>query len=150
MIGLAGLLAGLVIAFGRAASFGRPLAKLAAAARRLGAGDLQERAGPVGGASEIEDLARSFDEMADRLSARCGTPRVRGQHLHQLRTPLTGMKLRLESAGIEASRDVRRQLDAADDEVGRLAPIVDRLLVPRARWRREAPARPTWPTRLGR
>ena len=67
VIGLAGLLAGLVIAFGLAASFGRPLAKLAAAARRLGAGDLQERAGPVGGASEIEDLARSFDEMADRL-----------------------------------------------------------------------------------
>ena len=57
------------------------------------------------------------------------------------------MKLRLESAGIEASPDVKRQLDAADDEVDRLAPIVDRLLVPRARWRREAPARPTWPTR---
>jgi signal transduction histidine kinase len=48
---------------------------------------------------------------------------------HQLRTPLTGIKLRLE-AGIAESDDeeVRTQLRAADREVERLSQIIERLL----------------------
>ena len=49
---------------------------------------------------------------------------------HQLRTPLTGMKLRLESAAAQSEDpDVQRQLQAADTEVDRLAETVNRLLV---------------------
>lgn len=129
-IGGAGLLAGLVLAFGLAGSLSRPLTRLAAAARRLGAGDLSARAEKVGGASEIDELARSFDDMADRLER---TVRAQREFVanasHQLRTPLTGMKLRLESAIAESNdQDVRRRLEAADREVDRLAEIVDRLL----------------------
>lgn len=129
-IGAAGLVAGLVLAFGLAGSLSRPLTRLAAAARRLGSGDLSARAEQVGGASEIEELAHSFDEMADRLER---TVRAQREFVanasHQLRTPLTGMKLRLESAIAEAEdADVRRQLQAADREVDRLSEIVARLL----------------------
>jgi signal transduction histidine kinase len=60
---------------------------------------------------------------------------VRGQRefvanaSHQLRTPLTGMKLRLEAAIAETSDEaVRDQLRAADREVDRLAQIIERLL----------------------
>jgi signal transduction histidine kinase len=129
-IGAAGLIAGLLLAFGLAGSLSRPLTRLASAARRLGSGDLSARAEKVGGASEIEDLARSFDDMAGRLERTVQAQReFVANASHQLRTPLTGMKLRLESA-IEQSTDdeTRHRLEAADREVDRLAEIVDRLL----------------------
>ncbi|MGZ8627403.1 MAG: ATP-binding protein [Actinomycetota bacterium] len=129
-IGAAGLLAGLLLAFGLAGSLSRPLTKLAAAARRLGSGDLSARAEGVGGATEIEELGRSFDEMADRLERTVLAQReFVANASHQLRTPLTGMKLRLEGAMAETSDgDVRHQLEAADREVDRLSEIVTRLL----------------------
>lgn len=130
-IGLSALVAGLIMAFGLAESVARPLRRLADAARRLGAGDLSTRAEDVKGATEIAQLGRSFDEMADRLER---TVRAQREFVanasHQLRTPLTGMKLRLESAMADAgSEDLRRNLEAADREVDRLSEIVDRLLV---------------------
>lgn len=130
-IGAAGLAAGLILAFGLAGSLSRPLTKLAGAARRLGSGDLGARTELKGGAQEIEELARAFDEMADRLER---TVRAQREFVanasHQLRTPLTGMKLRLESAIAEAEDDaVRQRLEAAEREVDRLSEIVARLLV---------------------
>jgi signal transduction histidine kinase len=130
VVGLTGLGAGLLIAFALAGSLARPLQRLADAARRLGRGDLAARAGGVEGASELAELGRSFDDMAERLER---TVRAQREFVanasHQLRTPLTGMKLRLESAIEDAeSEDIRRQLEAADREVDRLSTIVERLL----------------------
>jgi len=129
-IGGAALLAGLLLAFGLAGSLSRPLTRLAGAARRLGSGDLATRAEDVKGASEIEDLGHSFDEMADRLERTVQAQRsFVANASHQLRTPLTGMKLRIEAATASATdEDQRRQLEAAEHEVDRLSEIVDRLL----------------------
>ncbi|MEX0984031.1 MAG: HAMP domain-containing sensor histidine kinase [Actinomycetota bacterium] len=131
VIGAAGVLAGVLIAFALAGSLAGPTQRLASTARRLGAGDLSARAGDIGGAAEVVDLARAFDEMAARLER---TVRAQQEFVanasHQLRTPLAGMKLRLEGA-IDASEegsDVRRQAEAADREVDRLAAIVTGLL----------------------
>jgi signal transduction histidine kinase len=129
-IGFAALIAGLMLAYGLAGSLSRPLTRLAGSAKRLGTGDLSARAEDVGGSTEVEDLGRSFDEMADRLER---TVRAQREFVanasHQLRTPLTGMKLRLEAATAEAKdEEVRRQLVAAEREVDRLSEIVDRLL----------------------
>jgi signal transduction histidine kinase len=130
-IGLSALLAGVVIAFALSASLAGPLSALARAAARLGSGDLSARAGDPGGAAEVRSLARSFDAMAERLER---TVRAQREFVanasHQLRTPLTGMKLRLESATAEGSTEaLRRQLEAAEREVDRLSRIVDRLLL---------------------
>jgi signal transduction histidine kinase len=71
--------------------------------------------------------------MASRLEATVRAQReFTANASHQLRTPLTGLKLRLESALEEApgdATDLRRQLEAADREADRLAGIVERLLV---------------------
>jgi signal transduction histidine kinase len=130
-IGIAGLAAGLILAFGLAGSFSRPLRRLADASERLGEGELSTRAETVGGAQEFEQLGHSFDEMARRLERTVQAQReFIANASHQLRTPLTGIKLRLESA-IDSTSDeeTRRQLEAVDREVDRLSEIVDRLLV---------------------
>ena len=130
VIGLTGLASGLIIAFALAGSLAKPLTTLTAAATRLGDGDLTSRAGNVDGGREFDELARSFDEMADRLERTVQAQReFVANASHQLRTPLTGMKLRLESAKNDApAGELRTQLEAADREVDRLAEIVDRLL----------------------
>src|SRR4029450_4947982 len=109
-IGLAALAAGLLLAFWLAGSLSRPLTSLAAAAKRLGHGDLSARAGDVSGAREVEELGRSFDEMADRLERSVQAQReFVANASHQLRTPLTAMKLRLEGAIAEAPDEAARQ-----------------------------------------
>jgi signal transduction histidine kinase len=131
IVGLFGLLAGLIIAFGLAESLSRPLAKLAAASKQIGAGDLSARAGDIGGATEIRDLATSFDEMAGRVERTVRSQReFVANASHQLRTPLTGMKLRLESAATQTDDpDLTRQIAAADADVDRMAETVNRMLV---------------------
>ena len=131
VIGFASLLAGLIIAFVLAQSFARPLRRLARTAERLGSGDLTARAEATSGAEEIAQLGRTFDDMADRLAQ---TVRAQREFVanasHQLRTPLTGMKLRLEAAIDKApTHALRGELEAADKEVDRLAGIVERLLL---------------------
>lgn len=130
-VALAGLASGLLLAWALASSFARPLRRLADASERLGAGDLSARSERVGGAEEIQQLGRSFDQMADRLERSVRAQReFVANASHQLRTPLTGMKLRLESAIDEAEdQEVRKQLEAAELEVDRMAEIVDRLLM---------------------
>ena len=129
-VALGGLIAGLVLAVALARSLARPLSRLAAAARRLGHGELSTRAGSITGGAELEELAGSFDEMAERVE---GTVRRQREFVanasHQLRTPLTGIKLRLEAAIADAPDEVvRAQLRAADAEVDRLSQIIERLL----------------------
>ncbi len=142
VIGFAGLLAGLIIAFVLAESFSGGLRRLADAARRLGQGDLGARAETEAGAREVAQLARTFDDMAERLAQ---TVRAQREFVanasHQLRTPLTGMKLRLESAAEQATTDaLRHDLEAAEKEVDRLAGIVERLLVMARRVEEGGPA----------
>src|SRR5690606_4249872 len=120
----------MILAYLLAGSLARPLRRLADAARRLGSGDLSSRTEGVGGAREVEELARSFDEMAARMEATVRAQREFAANAsHQLRTPLAGMKLRLEAvdaAGLPD--DARRQVAAAEREVDRLTGIVERLL----------------------
>jgi signal transduction histidine kinase len=121
-----GVLAGGLLA----AQIGRPIRRLEAVARRVAQGDLRARAS-VEGSSEQRSLSRSFNEMTDRIVRLLSAQRdFVADASHQLRTPLTGLRLRLEEArALSDASDAVAQLDAALDEVDRLADTVGELLV---------------------
>jgi two-component system, OmpR family, sensor kinase len=120
-----GLLAGVVIA----RQISLPMRRLTAAARRIAHGDLDHRA-PVEGSAEQRSLAQSFNEMTDKLSRAVATEkRFVADASHQLRTPLTGLRLRLEEASYaETPAQAEPDLRESMREVDRLAGIVDELL----------------------
>ena len=128
-IGVLALLLGLGVAWILAGSISRPLNALAAVARRRADGDVEARAESRGSSEQIE-VANAFNEMADRLGALLESQRVFvADASHQLRTPLTGLRLRLEAAGVKTSDPaVARELDAAERETERLDELVADLL----------------------
>jgi len=121
-----GLLAGAIIA----AQVGRPIRRLEQVAQRVAQGDLQARA-QIEGSREQRSLARSFNEMTDRITRLLGAQReFVADASHQLRTPLTGLRLRLDAARTHGiSHEAANEVDAAIREVDRLAQTVAELLV---------------------
>jgi two-component system, OmpR family, sensor kinase len=120
------LLIGLGAAAVIAGQIARPIRRLERAARRVADGDLDARA-TAEGSLEQRSLAQSFNEMTERLTALVAAQRrFVADASHQLRTPLTGLRLRLEALGDRATSTDLREATA---EVDRLAEIVEELLV---------------------
>ena len=106
----------------------RPLLALEEASGRLGRGDLAARA-PVGGPAEIAALASQFNQTASRLGELITAQQeFVADASHQLRTPLTALRLRLENLAAELSGDSIGHLEDAQAEVERLTRLVDGLL----------------------
>ncbi|HEX8743264.1 MAG TPA: ATP-binding protein [Thermoleophilaceae bacterium] len=128
-VGAIALLLGLGVAALLAGSLSRPLRALAATARRIAGGDLDARA-KLEGPAEQREVAAAFNDMTERLSQALSAQReFVANASHQLRTPLTGLKLRLESAGLQAGDpELERELAAAEREADRLAKLLDELL----------------------
>ena len=79
-----------------ARSITAPLERLAKQSRALGAGDLSVRSGVQGG-DEIGDLARAFDDMAERvISLRRSEKELLANVSHELRTPLARIRMALD------------------------------------------------------
>ena len=111
-----------------ARSVTRPVRQVEDAARRLADGDLDARAGDVGGAPELTDLARQFDATAERLSQMVEAQRrFVGDESHQLRTRLTALRLRLETMAPSPADEPK--VAAALAETDRLSRLVQSLLV---------------------
>jgi signal transduction histidine kinase len=142
-IGAAALLFGLGLAWVVAGSLARPLRGLAAAAGRAGAGDLDARAEPSG-PKEQREVAAAFNQMVARLGTVLAAQReFVGNASHQLRTPLTGLRLRLEAASLRAGDpELERELAAAERETVRLAKLLDGLLTLAREGESTVPARP--------
>jgi len=110
----------------------RRLRRLRDLTEQFAEGDLTVRADETSGAPELRSLARSFNAMAERLaSALDQQRRFAADASHQLRTPLTALRLRLERArqlvGVDTEGAVDR-MTAAGEEADRLETLVEGLL----------------------
>lgn len=93
---------------------GRPLADLASAARALGSGQTDVTT-PVRGPDDVRRASTAFNAMAERLGRQLGRQRHMLWALsHDLRTPITALKLRAELIEDEA---VRQRLLAPIEEM---------------------------------
>lgn len=137
-VGLFVVVLGLGGAWLLASSLSRPLKSLGATARSLGAGRLDSRA-ETAGPPEVADVARAMNHMAEDLEATISAQQdFIANASHQLRTPLTGLRLRLEGIAVGGGPDATSASEAIK-EVDRLGVLVEELLVLARAGGRQAP-----------
>ena len=126
------LLVAVISAIWLAGVFTRRLRNLTTATEQLASGDLSARVTSAdGGAPEIRSLEHAFNSMATRLQTLVESQQsFASDASHQLRTPLTALRLRLENTATiigdpSATSDA---IDQAINEVQRLQVLVDGLL----------------------
>ena len=99
-----------------------PIERLRAGARSMGAGDLDVRV-TASGVAEFDLLAATLNDSAARLQTMIGRERsLSAEVSHQLRTPLTGLRLELEELQATYPDDFR--VERALRSVERLADTV--------------------------
>jgi signal transduction histidine kinase len=130
-------LAGVVLLLGLAAGaliarqIAKPIRRLDRAALEVAEGRLDTSVA-IEGSSEQRSLGRAFNEMTQRIRRLL---RVQQDFVadasHQLRTPLTGLRLRLENLAQRQKGDeeATAELEASMREIDRLSQIVDELLL---------------------
>ncbi len=120
-----------------ARSVTRPLRELTASAARFAGGDLSVTAHVATGPAEIRALDETMTTMAQRLDAVLSDQRrFVADASHQLRTPLTALRLRLENLQSDLAATDRgdpdvhtvEALERAIGETGRLTELVSNLL----------------------
>jgi signal transduction histidine kinase len=118
-----------LVAWVLARSIAAPLRDLAEVAEELPE-DLDRRARTQDGPPEVRAVASALNSTAERLSGILSrTQRVAADASHHLRTPLTGVRLRLEAIeDITDQPDVAREARAATAEVDRLTHRIEQVL----------------------
>jgi signal transduction histidine kinase len=128
-LGIGGLLAVaacVVTAYWLAGWVLRPVTRLDAAAHEITAGSTAARVQPGLGPPELRRLSVSFNEMADAVAESLERQRSFVAHAsHQLRNPLTVLRLRIEDLGDSAGPEEHALVLAETD---RFADVLDGLL----------------------
>ncbi|MCK8438148.1 HAMP domain-containing histidine kinase [Streptomyces sp. D2-8] len=108
----------------------RPLRQLNDMASKFSDGDLTARS-PVTGPPETQTLARTLNQGAERLDTLIAAQRIFvADASHQLRTPLTALRLSLDNIADGVDDEfVREDVEQATAEVVRMSRLVSGLLV---------------------
>jgi signal transduction histidine kinase len=128
-LAVAGTAAAAALAYVQARRLVRPLDQLIATSERLGSGDFSARTGPLP-VAELDRLARALDRAAAQIAQLVGRQGEFAANVsHQLRSPLTGLQLRLdEIARLVDSEAAREEAQAAIGVADRLEKTVSDLL----------------------
>jgi signal transduction histidine kinase len=126
-VGVGVLLLGSLLAWRLADRVVRPVTALTTTARSISETDLSGRI-PVGGSDEVAQLARTFNDMLDRLErAFASQRRFADDASHELKTPLTIVRGHLELLEDEPAERAET-LALVTDELDRMGRIVEDLL----------------------
>ena len=107
----------------------RPVARLSDVAARLGDGDFTVTA-ESSGMSEVDAVGTALERTARRLDRLVTRERRFSEDAsHQLRTPVTSVRVTLEAARLDPAADRDQAIDEALVEVDRLERTIDDLLV---------------------
>ena len=130
LIWLVMLAAGVAFAIWLGRWMARPLKVLGASAADFGAGDLDTRAPVDTGPREVRELSVAFNRMAERTQSLIGSHREWVADVsHQLRTPLTALRLRVDVLAYESEdADTVAEMAGLQVELARLGRLVDGLL----------------------
>jgi two-component system, OmpR family, sensor kinase len=107
----------------------RPVERLTQAVRRLGAGDLAARV-PIGkrtAADELTVLTQAFNDMAERIERLvAGQKELMANVSHELRSPLTRIRVALELLPRDGGADAR--LKDVEADLGELERLIEDVL----------------------
>ena len=113
-----------------ARSVSRPVRRMQEAAHRMALGDLTVRVPTDEGPPELRDLATTFNLTAERLSQLIDSQRrFVADASHQLRTPLTALRLRLETLSPRVAAARPSPARGGGERDRRLGRLVQSLLV---------------------
>lgn len=133
VVALMALILAAIVGYIVSGSITRRIRLLQEATESLAAGNLRARADETRGTSELKSLAESFNDMAERLELLINQQRTfAADASHQLRTPLTALRLRLERAHDLLESDpagAAERLSAAETEADRLSNLIEGLLL---------------------
>ena len=124
----AALIIAVLVGLWLSAVLARPLGRLRVAATRLGHGDFTVRA-PRSGIAEADAVAQALDDTAGRLTELVERERTFSAHAsHQLRTPLTALRLVVEAELEDPRPDSNTALREVLGEADRLEQTINDLL----------------------
>jgi hypothetical protein len=111
--------------------FRRTLANVSATAAAIGSGDFTQRVRLSGRGDEFDQLAETINDMLDRMARLMeGVREVSNAIAHDLRTPITRARARLEDAGMHAGTvvELRAAIERATADLDDIVAVFQALL----------------------
>jgi signal transduction histidine kinase len=111
--------------------FRRMMRDIATTTRAIARGDLTRRIAKTGDGDEFDELAEIINDMLDRISRLMdGVRQVSNAIAHDLRTPITRARTRLEDAGLHAhtAEDLQSAIERATLDLDGIVGVFEALL----------------------
>lgn len=123
------LLVAVIISIPAARAVTAPIEKLTLTVRALGEGDLSVRSG-IRRRDEVGELAAAFDEMAERMDRLVRSEKELLANIsHELRTPISRLRLALEVAELDLASLDKAQIEAMTRDLAELEQMVEDVLI---------------------